>query len=439
MNLRLLTTVPVVNSLRFAGRRPPAARGARMAGMVEIRPTTAEGFPEFAAAVFLAFGNAITPPQVEHFRGIVEYDRTLAAHEEGRVVGTAASFGWELTVPGGTVAAGAVSAVGVRATHRRRGVLRSMMTAQLDDIAGRGEPVAVLLASESSIYGRFGYGAASCSVSWSVATDRSAFATPPAAPGRIVLTDAAGARPRLPAVEERARHRHPGRLGRTAAVWDLELADHEYDRDGASALFVAVHEDADGEADGYVAYRVRDGHTQGLADKTLLVVGHAAVDDEVAAALWRFCFDVDLVRTVTCADAPVDDPLRWRLMEPRQLRVTHLIDGLWVRILDVPAYLSARRHPVEGRLVVDVRDDDRPGCAGRWELEGGPDGATCRRTTAEPDLALGIAELGAVSLGGVRPSTLAGAGRVTELRAGALGFADAFLSWSPAAWCGVDF
>lgn len=408
--------------------------------MVEIRPTTAEGFAEFAAAVFLAFGHAITPPQIDDFRGIVDYDRTLAAHdsEEGRVVGTAASFGWELTVPGGTVPAGAVTAVGVRPTHRRRGVLRSMMTAQFDDLAARGEPVAVLLASESSIYGRFGYGAASCSVSWTLHTDRSAFATPPAAPGRIVLLDPAGARPRLRAVEERARHRHPGRLRRSAAAWDLELADHDYDRGGASALFVAVHEDGDGEADGYVAYRIREGEDQGLADRTLLVIGHAAVDDEVAAALWRFCCDVDLVRTVTCADAPVDDPLRWRLAEPRQLRVSHLIDGLWVRILDVPAYLGARRHSIEGRLVVDVRDDDRPHCAGRWVLEGGPDGATCRRTTAEPDLAMGIAELGAVSLGGVRPSTLAGAGRVTEVRTGALARADAFLSWSPAPWCGVD-
>lgn len=409
--------------------------------MVQIRPTTAEGFAEFAAAEYLAFGNAITPAQVEHLRPIVRFDRTLAAHddEDGRVVGTAASFGWELTVPGGTVPAGAVTAVGVRPTHRRRGVLRSMMATQLDDLAARGEPAAVLLASESSIYGRFGYGAATCSVRWTVATDRSAFATPPVAPGRVVLLDAAAARPVLPGVEDRARHRHPGRFRRDAAVWDLELADHEYDRDGASALFVAVHEDAGGTADGYVAYRVREAMSQGLADTSILVLGHAAADDEVAAALWRFVFDVDLVRTVSCKDAPVDDPLRWRLAEPRQLRVDHLIDALWVRILDVPAYLGARRHPVEGRLVVDVRDDDRPGCAGRWELQGGPEGAACRRTTAEPDLAMGIAELGAVSLGGVRPSTLAGAGRVTEARPGALAAADAFLSWSPAPWCGVDF
>ena len=406
---------------------------------LDIGPIGPDDLPEFVRAEHLAFGSWATEEMVEDVRLVAELDRTLAGRDQGRIVATAAAGSWELTVPGGAVPAAAVTAVGVAPTHRRQGALRALMDHQLDDVAGRGEPVAVLLASESAIYGRFGYGPATMTARWELDADRSAFAVPAEVGGRFQVLGAEAVADRLPAVYDAARGRHPGRLARPPGWFAMVGLDRPRDRDGGSALFAVLHEAPDGAADGYVTYRVHDDWSTGIPQHTLVAADHAAVDDAVAAALWRFCCDIDLVRTVRCVDAPVDDPLRWRLADPRQLRASQLGDALWVRVLDPTAAFSARRHPVEGELVVEVTDALRPEVAGRWRLEGGPDGAGCQRSSAGADLAMGAAELGAVYLGATRPSTLAGAGRVAELRPGALARADAFLSWSPAAWCGTDF
>jgi len=114
-------------------------------------------------------------------------------------------------------------------------------------------------------------------------------------------------------------------------------------------------------------------------------------------------------------------------------------DWLWVRLVDVPAALAARRYGAEGRVTVEVADTFCPQNEGRYQLEGGPAGAGCNPTTAASDLALSVADLGAAYLGGVRFSTLARAGRVEELTAGALARADAMFASEPLTWCETDF
>ena len=122
-----------------------------------------------------------------------------AAFEEGQIVGGAGAFPFELSVPGGSLPCAGVTAVGVHPTHRRRGVLRSMMDAQLRDVHERGEPIAALWASEETIYGRFGYGIASWAGELKVPHEWDAFA----APARARRHDAASSRPKRPASSSR--------------------------------------------------------------------------------------------------------------------------------------------------------------------------------------------------------------------------------------------
>jgi predicted acetyltransferase len=148
---------------------------------------------------------------------------------------------------------------------------------------------------------------------------------------------------------------------------------------------------------------------------------------------------VDLVGTVEWSAAPVDLPFRWRLANPRAVRVTRELDHLWLRPFDVPACLAGRRYGVEGACVLAVIDPVRPALGGRFRLEGGPDGAACRRSDAEPDLAVGVADLGALLLGGVSWSTLWRAGLVDERTPGAVVRADLMFRADRAPFCSTDF
>ena len=154
----------------------------------------------------------------------------------------------------------------------------------------------------------------------------------------------------------------------------------------------------------------------GVAADVLRVLELQAVDDDAEAAMWSYLFGIDLVGTITAADRPVDDPLRWRLADPRRLRVRQLRDHLWVRVVDVAAALAARTYGADDALVLELIDDFRPENSGCWLVDGGPDGATCARTDRAADLALSAADLGALYLGGVPVSTLAAAGRVVRAR-----------------------
>jgi predicted acetyltransferase len=314
------------------------------------------------------------------------------------------------------------------------------MERQLDDVAARGEAVAVLTASESVIYGRFGYGPASTNAWCRIDTEGTELARRPEAGGRLRQVEADEAAREIPGVYEAARPRHPGALSRRPRYWQRWFLDREYARQGASARFYVLHHDEAGTPDGYLAYRATEGDWgHGLADGTVIVEELDAVDDEVEAALWQYVLDIDLVRHVRADARPVDEPLKWRLADPRRLQTSALYDHLWVRLLDIPVALSARRYGTDERLVVEVRDPFRPAGEGRYAVDGGPDGAACTPTTDEPDLALGVTELGALYLGGVSATTLARAGRVEERAAGALRAADAFFASTPAPWCCTPF
>jgi len=408
---------------------------------LELRPVTDDEYPAWSRTIIRAFGGQPSAQEIEDWRLVFERDRSLAVFDEGEVVATTGAVSFDLTLPGGTEApAAGVTAVSVRTTHRRRGLLRALMDRQLDDVAARGEALAVLTASESVIYGRFGYGLASTNSWWSLDTAGTEIARRSEAGGRLRVVEADEAARAVPHVYELARRRHPGALSRSANYWQRWFLDREIWRQGASARFFVLHHDAAGAVDGYVAYRAKEGDWgHGLADGTVIVEELDALDDEVEAALWQHVLSIDLVRHVKASARPVDEPLRWRLADPRRLKTEEVIDHLWLRVLDVPAALSARRYGIDTRLVLEVDDPFRPAAEGRYVVDGGRDGATCTRTQESPDLVLGVHDLGALYLGGVSPTTLARARRVEERRPGALQVADAFFASPTAPWCNTPF
>jgi predicted acetyltransferase len=404
----------------------------------EIRSITEDEYPAWAHQIDAAFGGQITDERLEAYRPST-FDRTLAAFEAGDIVATAGAFSLDLTLPGlTTTPAAGVTAVGVRPTHRGQGLLRRLMAHQLDDVAARGEAVAILLASESRLYGRFGYGWATSQAVVSIDTDRSQFARPVNADGRMRLVDLDTARKVLPPVHERIRRLQPGDVSRTEEMWRKTLADLRDERGGYSAMFVVVHEAPGGEVDGYARYRFKDDWPHGLPRKQLRVQDLLGLTAEVEAALWRYLLDMALVDRVEVWFRPLPDPIRRRLVDPRQLRYEAVADHIWVRLVDVPAALSARRYGADGEVIFEVVDDFRPATSGRYRLEAS---GQCERvgSSTAADLALDIESLGAAYLGGVRFSTLAAAGLVTELTPAALARADAMFTSTPDPFCRSHF
>ncbi len=408
--------------------------------MPELRPITEGEFDALHRVISTSFGSESTEESVVYTRRFFEFDRSIAALDGGEMVGSAAAYSFELTLPGGTSASAAgVTWVGVLPTHRRQGILRSMMDYQLTDVARRGEPLAVLTASEGGIYGRFGYGLATTFADYEIDPRHGRFLRPPAGRGRLRLLEPEETAKVVPAFYDRYRRGQPGELSRPQVWWDVYARDPEWTRQGASRHYDVVYESEPGRVDGWVGYRVENRWPGGLAANIIKVRMLVGLTPEAEAALWRYLFDMDLAGTIKLFDRPVDDPVRWRLADPRRLRVTEVGDQLWVRLLDLRGALEARRYAVEGELVLEVTDGLRPRNQGRFRLQGGPDGAACEPTQADPDLGLDIADLGAAYLGGASLVSLARAERVTELTPGALLRADRMFAASPPPVCTTHF
>lgn len=391
---------------------------------------------DFLRAVSTGFGATSPPEDDEYPVHLLPAERCLVVRDDETIVATAGAIPFRVTVPGGArVAVAGVSTVTVHPTHRRRGLLRRMMDEQLDDVARRGEPLAALTASEASIYERFGYGTATFSTRWELASEYATVRAPAPVAGTVRLVDGDAAVAGVHGVYERIAPARIGELERPAEWWSRIFTPGPK----GTRFFTAVHDGEDGRPDAFARYALDPAWPDGIPSSTLRVIEMQAVDADAEAALWTYLFGIDLVATIVTGDRPVDDPLRWRLADARRLRVRELRDHLWVRVVDVAEALAARTYRTDDALVMELVDDFRPANGGRWLVEGGPSGATCARTDREPDLALGAPELGAIYLGGVPVSTLAAAGRVRELTSGAVARADRFFVAHPSPWCTTHF
>ena len=407
---------------------------------IDIRPITPDQGDQFSGVLATAFGETFTDEELADHDRWFEYDRSIGAFDGDRIVGTGGAFSMDLTLPGLTIIPiGGLTAISVLPTHRRRGILRSMIAYHFDETEGRGELVSALGASESVIYGRFGYGLATSFADYEIDPRRGQFSRPPVTRGRLRLLEPEETAKIVPPLYDRYRRGQPGELSRPQVWWDTYARDPEWMRQGAGRHYDVVHESDPGRVDGWVSYRVESRWPDGLAANVIKVRMLVGLGPEAEAALWRYILELDLAGTVRLMDRPVDDPVRWRLADPRRLRVTEVGDQLWVRLLDLPGALAARRYAVEGTLVLEVTDPLRPRNQGRFRLEGGPEGAVCEPTRAEPDLALDIADVGAAYLGGVSLVSMARAERVAELNPGVLLMADRMFAASPPPICTTHF
>jgi predicted acetyltransferase len=327
-------------------------------------------------------------------------------------------------------------------------VLSSLMRRQLADVRDRGESLAVLWASEATIYSRYGYGRAMWHADFTVHRGEGTLAKAPPGDGglRLRIADPATAMPELAKVYDAVLPSRPGFIARNEAWWRQLIHDPAESRHGASPLRCMLAED-DGGPRGYALY---SGHGRwdpetSLPGGLLTVREMMSADPAAGAALWADLLSRDLTTEFSIRQRPVDDPLLYQLADPPRAR-PRLKDALWVRITDVPGALAGRRYSCPVDVVIEVRDDMMPSNAGRWRLttaEGGC-GLEASCVPAGPggpgaDVALDITELGAAYLGGTRLGALAAAGLVAEGRPGAVRQLSAAMSWDPAPWCPVNF
>jgi predicted acetyltransferase len=404
---------------------------------IEVRNIDADEFEAWDALITTTFGYDPRQEDLEFFRSRNELDRALAAYDGAEMVGTAGAISYEIRLPGGaTLPAAGITAVTVKSTHRRRGVLTAMMRAQHADAAMRREPLAVLWASESAIYPRFGYGIATEAADLTIDRRHTAMEFPASTSGRVRLLTLDEAKAMLPDLYARSTAGIPGTLLRSdPREWDAYFYDPEQWRDGASAARFAVFE-RDGEPRGYVRYRQKPDWADNHPNHQVRVGELHAVDAEAYAALFRYVFSIDLVTTVEIHNRRLDEPLAWMVAEPRRLR-KRVYEQLWLKAFDFAGALAARRYAVDGSLVLEVVDDfDDAG--GRFLLEGGPDGARCVPTDRAADLTLPAADLSAALLGRARFGQLAWVGRV-DGDGEAVRRAQAMFSWPVEPWCTVHF
>jgi predicted acetyltransferase len=378
---------------------------------ISVRSGTPADLDAIVGIDAASFGETMSPEDIGDVFSVLDVDTFLLAVDGDRVVGTTAHYPFTMTVPGGTLDVPGVTWVAVDVTHRRRGVLSSLMQRQLTDYRAAGRPAAILTASEGGIYGRFGYGIASHIRKTVIDRRRVSLRTPgnPAAVQRLPKDEA---RKRLPELHERWRAVTPGALSRSDAWWDLLTRDRESSRDGMSAAFYLVHED------GYVSYRIKTDWNDGDPRHLCWITDYVVVTREAHRDLWQVLLGLDLVGAIESYRIPADDPLQYLVDNGRQIRTTQVGDGIWVRPLDVAAMLEARRYAVEVDLVLGVRDEMFG--ASRFQLDGGPTFARCTVTDRAADVTLDVSALGAVYLGGVRLAPLEAAGLIDAGDPGAL-------------------
>jgi predicted acetyltransferase len=406
-----------------------------------MRAATPDELREFFAMLGGAFGEDFSDDEFEVESLVAEPERTLAVFDGQDIVATAGAYTFDLSVPGGRLPAAGVTYVGVRSTHRRRGLLSAMMRRQLTDIHDRSEPVAVLWASEAAIYGRFGYGIASALLRIEVdrvdASVRGDVADDPSL--KLRLVSPADVVSDIEQIERAMLDRRPGQFERDKRWIDQLVADPKSRHGGMSTLQGLVAHDSD-EPVGYALFRTKNDSLRPhmLPNGEVLVFAQAGLTPAADLALTRTLLSMDLMRRVRWWNRPVDSSLPHLLTDARQARAT-MLDGLHLRIVDLPTALEGRRYAAPVDLVLEVNDPICTWNSGRWHLQGDNESASCIRTDEPAALRLGIEDLGAIYLGGTSLVTLAATGRVTASDEDFLAGASVAFGWHVAPWCPVIF
>ncbi|MRG95111.1 GNAT family N-acetyltransferase [Polyangium spumosum] len=389
---------------------------------IEIRLLGPEQTDEFVLPIRTAFGIPHSSERTERTRRLPELTTRITAFEGSEVLGSAGAFAFDFITPGGAaVPTSGLTMVAVMPTHRRRGILRELIQRQLEDARERGQPIAALWATEATIYGRFGYGLASFAGDVSIVRDRSAFVGSPV-PFQARFVTEAEALDRFPPIYERARRAATCMPSRSPGWWSLRrLPDLETMRQGSGPLQRVIFQ-IDGRDEAYALYRLRLESVDPQIPVTTVTVQEAiGATPAGTRAAWRYLCDLDLATRINATCLPPDHPLFLLLAEPRRMHYS-TYDAVWVRVVDVPSALAARRYYAEGSIVIEVDDTFCPWNAGRYRLDASA--ARVTRTEEPCDLQVTAAALGSAYLGGFSFTRLAEAGGVVARTEGALERAD---------------
>jgi predicted acetyltransferase len=396
---------------------------------IDVRTVRESEFEAWGDAVDVGFYHPENRGNQAYWRrlmpGEVDAGRVIGAFDGAATCGTFRNVAQEVTVPGGaSLRVGAVTAVTVLQTHRRRGVLSRMMELGLRQSDEAGEALSILIPAEYAIYGRFGFGRATEQATWRVDAVTAAAVRP--LPGTVEFMPSRQWCREMPAVHDRVRAANPGAILRPTGWWwerEAGLITRSGSPDDLKTLFAVVR-DGDGVPRGYAKYRIDEKPWTNFRPAATLHASILAETPEFHVRLLQFLWEQDWVTEIEIGTGSVNDTWRHLLANPRLVAQTDRIDVLWARVLDVPKALSARTYSAGGRIVLGIEDKD---CyaAGTFALEAGPDGvATCQATTESPDLTMPVQSLGSLYFGGVAASALASIGRIAEERSGALALAD---------------
>ncbi len=404
---------------------------------VTIAPVSRERAADFVGTMGTAFGFDIEDEaELSRFADLFEWDRSLGAFDGDQIVGTAGAFSLDMTVPGGTMACAGTTVIAVLPTHRRRGILRSMMDSHLEDVRLREEPIAGLWASDSAIYGRFGYGSVAESIEVEVSREHGRFHRLAPLPAPVRLISAEEAHRLLPPFYETFRLTTPSFFGRSQQWWNLRrFRDEPDNRHGATAYRYAVTE-ADGEPTGYVQYRFKESWDEGHGTGEVRVRELLGSDPASWAGLWRYVLDHDLTAKIVAPERSPRDPL-FEMLEGRRRARRKVADSLWIRIMDVEKALQGRSYSGRADVIVEIHGP-LDASSSVWHLDLSPEGAVVSPSTDPPEVTLDLEDLGACFMGWSRFADLAAAGRLSGDHQQLLALDRAF-TWSPLPWCSEVF
>lgn len=408
----------------------------------DIRDIPEDHLDQALDLVHLVHHLAPAAPTRDYHRELLARCIRVGAYEDGRLVGLAAAHHHQLSVPGGELPCAALDFVSVAPTHRRRGLLTAMLDALWPRCTAAGMPLAALWASESVIYGRYGFAPATATDRIEIDATRPLDLRIAPDPRPLRLMDPAEAPALLTPLYEESRTRRAGRFRRTERRWRFEtlrLESADADSDGFGPMRVVVLGAPGEKPGGYAVYRTRGGEEGGGAPGAVLVRELEADGAPAAAALWSYLASIDLTGTVRAGARPADDPLLQLAADRDQVRITGTTPSLWLRLTDVPAALTARSWAAPVDLVLEIRDPQLASQERVFHLTAGPDGAACTPTTAAPDLTLDARDLSACYLGGTRLAPLVRDGLATAHTPGAARRLDAALEteWLP--FTGEDY
>jgi predicted acetyltransferase len=427
-----------------AAKKNLAEQGLRFT----VLKSSGDTFEPWYQAMTRGFNGAIAeadhlPSRVEgfaHRRLSALYDDKAA--DASTPVATASSWIADLTIPGHrTIPSWAISTITVAPTHHRRGIARNLMESELRTAAKLNIPIAILTASEATIYERFGFAPATQRADWTIDTTRAKWVGPiPNGKVQLITTEQ-GRDEGGHDILKRALLRSPGEVNFEGHLWKRLFGMPG--RGNPKELRVVRYDDADGVPQGIAIYKVEDpgarmpeiAHIEYLTTAT----------DDAYAALWRYLIELDLVGQVKAELRSVDEPVRWQISDSRAASEDAVHDHLWLRILDVKTTLEARHYNAPGTFVLEL--DDPLGFAdGCWllSIDDSGTGIVTKLDDSEGfgdnhHLALNVRDLAPVYLGATSISTLVKAGRIAQKTAGAAVAADAAFRSTTTPWLSTWF